>query len=1264
MYNDLKILVLYDIESDFGLIKYEIEKHFPRVQIETASNRKGFIIKLSNFKPDVVISDYHLPDFDGLTALSITHEMYPDLPFIITTSSASEEFGILCIKNGAYDYILKNHLKKLPIVIEKALKKYELILENKRAYEELKESEKKFRRLAENAQDIIYRYEFFPKKGFAYLSPSVIEITGYTPEEHYNNPYLGFDIIHPEDRHILKKIFKEEKVGEEPITLKSIKKDGSIIYLELKNIPIYDNKGNLVAIEGIARDVTERKKLEETLKENELRFRMISTLITDYAYSFIVDENLDLKGEWISESFTRVFGYTLKEIDEIGGWQNCFYKEDLSLVLEHVKKIINGSPDRIECRMVTKYGDIRWIRDYAVPIFDNSKKRVIKIFGVSEDITQHKKLEQEIKYKEEQFENLANTTTTAIFIYQGENFVYVNKAGEKLSGYSIDELLKMKFYDLVHPDFTELVKERGLKRQLGETVPSNYEIKIITKDGKEKWIDFTGSFIHWFGKPAGIGTAYDITPLKNAIEELGKSTERYRTLIENAPIGIIVEDADGTILSFNRMYEKITGYNKSDLIGKNIRILASPKNLHMVDENIRRILDGQILDHIVESFKKDGNKIFVHLIETRIFLPEGRYGILSFCEDLTEKVILHNQLIESQKKFKTIFDTANEGICIVDDKEIITDANEQFCKILGYDISDVIGVNFDERFVHPDERTNALLEKTKRINGHSGVFERRLIKKDGKVIWVKVSARGIFNEQGQYTGSFAFITDITEQKKLQEELKKSEEQFRLIWENSNDGMRLTDEDGNVILVNKAFCDLIGLSKDQIKGKTMADIYLPENREMILKKHKERFKSGNIKTHFESCVTLYNGNKIWFEVTNSFIQINDKKYLLGIFRDITERKKLQQELINSEKQFRMIWEESNDCMLLVDKRAKIKLVNPALCNLVGLKQSELINKSLDIIFSEEFRDDLLKIHLSKLSTGHFNTKFEGGTKLQNGKEIYFEATFSNLNIMGEELYLAIIRDITERKKLIDELIRAKDEAEEANRLKSGFISMMSHEIRTPLNVILGFTNVLKEIFLNKEEDEEIPNYFVAIEKAGKRLLNTITQILDISRIEAGEFEIHLKEINLNEKVLDAIQQIKILADAKNITFDISLDSKNPVLMLDEYCIDGILINLINNAVKFSKENSKIDVVTEMGDKKIIFRIRDYGIGMSEEYRKHLFQPFSQEEVGYGRSYEGTGLGLALTKKFIDLLNGKINVWSEKDKGTQFEVIFPLLEQNNT
>jgi len=385
----LKILILDDSLTDIKLIKYEIENYFSDIEIEAVTNRKDFIIKLGKFKPNVVLSDYDLPGFDGLTALHITHEMYPDLPFIIITGSANEEFGILCLKRGAYDYILKNHLQKIPVAIEEALNRYELIKENKRVYDELRESEKKFRLLAENAQDIIFRYELLPQKGFSFISPSVTKITGYSTDEFYSDPDFAYKIMHLDDKQIFDKVDKGEIKIDEQLSIRVFNKDGNLVWLELKAIPIFEGKDKIVAIEGIARDVTERVKLQEEIKESEFKFRTITSLITNYAYSFLVDDQGRMRGEWVSDTFIKVFGWTIQELDARGGWQAAMYYEDLPLCIEHAKKVLSGLADKLETRMVTKSGEIRWVIDYAVPVFDE-KGRVIKIYGAAQDITESK----------------------------------------------------------------------------------------------------------------------------------------------------------------------------------------------------------------------------------------------------------------------------------------------------------------------------------------------------------------------------------------------------------------------------------------------------------------------------------------------------------------------------------------------------------------------------------------------------------------------------------------------------------------------------------------------------------------------------------------------------------------------------------------------------------------------------------------------------------------------------------------------------------
>lgn len=402
----------------------------------------------------------------------------------------------------------------------------------------------------------------------------------------------------------------------------------------------------LLAIE----DITERKRAEEEHHEAEQRNRIIAEMIPDYAYIFRVTPEGELIGEWVTDSFTKVFGYTLQQAQERGGWKTLVHPDDRSIAFAHAQKVAKGETDVCEMRWITASGDVRWLRDYAKPIFDETGKRVVRIYGASQDITERKNAEQEIREREEWFRRLADTTSTAIFIYQGEKFVYVNRACELLSGYSREELLNMKFWDVVHPDYADLVQERELARQRGEHIPNRYEFTIVRKDGTVRWVDFTVGIIDWQKAPAAIGTAVDITDRKKAEEELQRSYARYEAFFMEDLTGDYVSTPEGQLLACNPAFLRIFGFaSKEEAFASNLASLfRSPEECQKL---LARIQQEKKLEYYdLQMVKRDGSPLY--LIGNLIgrFNAEGRLTeIQGYLFDDTKRRQLEEALRQAQK---------------------------------------------------------------------------------------------------------------------------------------------------------------------------------------------------------------------------------------------------------------------------------------------------------------------------------------------------------------------------------------------------------------------------------------------------------------------------------------------------------------------------------------------------------------------------------------------------------------------------------------
>ena len=303
-------------------------------------------------------------------------------------------------------------------------------------------------------------------------------------------------------------------------------------------------------------------------------------------------------------------------------------------------------------------------------------------------------------------------------------------------------------------------------------------------------------------------------------------------------------------------------------------------------------------------------------------------------------------------------------------------------------------------------------------------------------------------------------------------------------------------------------------------------------------------------------------------------------------------------------------------------------------------------------ADEYSDMWELITHGKMWRGEFHNKKKNG-------ELYWESASISpiINSDGKVThYLAIKEDITQKKIIEQELIKAKEKAEESDRLKSEFLAQMSHEIRSPLNVIMSFNSLLKEELVDTLKDDHAAA-FSAINSAGKRLLRTIDLILNMAAVQTGNIEFIVTDIDLKKVISGLKNEFDYLTTERNLKIELDFQTNNTTILADEYLVSEIFQNLINNAVKYTIEGSVNIKIYENEYKNVSVDISDTGIGISKEYIPKLFKPFSQEDTGYSRKFEGNGLGLALVKNYIDLIGATVKVVSEKGKGTTFTVSFP-------
>lgn len=619
---------------------------------------------------------------------------------------------------------------------------------------------------------------------------------------------------------------------------------------------------------------------------------------------------------------------------------------------------------------------------------------------------------------------------------------------------------------------------------------------------------------------------------------------------------------------------------------------------------------------------------------------------------LTEqKKSTEDQLKDSLEHFKRFVVHDISGDYLENENKVLF-CNDKVLEIFEFDSLEELNTYGTNNLYESPEDRKKLIDDLKKGKGVDN-REFRMHTKTGKPIIILENAYADVNAEGKIVTMYGYLIDITPQRHFEQELQASENLFRTLTESTSAGIAIYGKE-HFLYTNPAFSKLVGYSQEELLKMNFWDVVSPDQRLMVKERGQKRVEQKEVDLGYQFKIVTKKGEYRWVNFTGAHIRYKKKSAAIGTLYDITEQKNAALEI----KKLSTVIEQSPLSILITNIEGIIEYANRAYISITGYSLRETIGQNPRILKSgltpKETYVDLWKtISSGMVWKGNLINKKKDGT-------IFTEIAII-FPIFGEEgsivRYAAIKRDITREKEIEVELLNEKKKAEEANRLKSGILTNMSHELRTPLNGILGFSTLISDSG-DLGEIREMTEY---IQESGQRLLRTLNLIIEISAMESGNFEPDYQEVDLHEVIRKTLRDFREEADKKSleIVFDDPLTSFP--LLTDLKFIHGAIENLVDNAIKFTNEGQVgvfIGKEKENGKNYIVINITDTGIGISEKNQKLIFEDFQQESMGYNRIYEGTGLGLSLAKKYVEMLGGYIRLKSKVGEGSTFSILVPV------
>ncbi|ESP63079.1 response regulator receiver sensor signal transduction histidine kinase [Smithella sp. ME-1] len=1138
--------------------------------------------------------------------------------------------------------------------------------DRKQIEEALVKSELKFKRLFENSPVGVFMLK---DRIIIDVNPALCNITGYSPEEIVGNSvriiYANDEEFERAGSSVYEQVFKN---GIGSIEAQLIRKNGDIFY-GLLFLTQIDPRDSSFGYEGIMVDIDERKRADEKLKLEQQRFKSLTESSSDIIFVLNTEGIIT----YVNPAIEKGLGY--KPEERIGKYGLEFvHPDDLQSVNSKFNILVNSTKYSIlhtEDRMRHKDGSWR--------IFEATGNNLIKDNVVEaiiirlHDITERKEKDQELFETKERYRILFEDSPDPYLILGNGKILDCNRSAEKMFLCSREKLIGTS-PDQFSPEFQPNGRpsNEAAKEIIEKTLQKGlctFEWTHTRMDGSDFPVEVSASTMVMDGRIVLLGVFRDITERKHAENALRVSEEKYRGIFDESIAAIYIFDSKKNFIDSNQAGLDLLGYSREELLHISIPdvdadpVVVRPAHQELFD-------GGRLINFEHKLRRKDGS--IVNVINNSRPLTDSQgntIGMLSTLIDITERKRAEAEIAVLSNALKLALDP----ILILDLEGKIINVNEAAKKL--FETED-LGVSALD-YVAPEDKEKVTVTMQALLMGSSvNIAEFTVITKSGRRVFIEATGNLIVDENGKATGLVVVERDITERKRMEESLLQEQQFSKSVLDNLPEIFYLfTYPENRLKLGNKQVEMLLGFNTEETIGRHVTEWIVPEYRDAVLKAIDEVMEKG--RNSIEAPLLTKDGHQIPFFLTGAKFVVDDQSYFMGIGMELTERKKAEEALLDSETKLKAVIQGSPVPQFVIDKNHKILYWNKALEEISGIKSADVLgtNKHWHAFYTHErpCLADLLvdeKINLiPELYKGKYNESnyVDGAYEAEDffpviGKWLFFGAALirdAHGNIIGA---LETLEDTTERKQAekdlekyrehLEELVRERTiHLEASNKELEAFSYSASHDLRAPLRSIEGFSQALLEDYEDKLNTHG-KDYLTRIKMATRRMADLIEDMLQLSRIT--RMEMNIEKVNLTAVANSVISDLQKSQPQRNVKVKIAegmddhADSRLSRIIMD---------NLLRNAWKFTEKQANATIefgLWKKEDEIKVYFVRDNGAGFDMAYADKLFAPF--QRLHADDEFPGTGIGLATVRRILNRHGGRIWAEGETGKGATFYFSF--------